>query len=175
MQRERVNHRIRVPQVVVIDEQGQQLGVMETDAARELARERGLDLVEVSPNVSPPVCKLMDYGRYLYDKKKRAQSAKSKSTHTQLKEVKYRPNTDTHDLETKTRKAAAFLGEGHKCKITVMFRGREMAHPERGRELLDRVVEMLDEVAEVELAPHMEGRFMSAILAPRKGKKKGAS
>lgn len=170
-QRERVNHRIRVPEVSVIDETGQQLGTMNTHDARDMAKERGLDLVEVSPNVTPPVCKFMDYGRFLYDKKKRVQTAKAKTQAVLLKEVKYRPNTDTHDLETKTRKAQEFLAEGNKCKITVMFRGREMAHPDRGQELVKRVVALLGEAAELELEPHMEGRFMSAILVPRKKKK----
>jgi translation initiation factor IF-3 len=159
-----------VPEVFLIDETGGQVGVTDTRAALELAVERGLDLVEVSPNASPPVCKLMDYGRYLYDRSKKAHNAKAHSRQVQLKEIKYRPNTDTHDLETKTRKAAEFLSEGHKCKITVMFRGREMAHTDRGRELLQRVTALLAEVADLELEPHMEGRFMSATLAPKKKK-----
>jgi translation initiation factor IF-3 len=173
-QRERINQRIRVPEVFVIDEAGEQLGTMDIRAALELAKERGLDLVEVSPNAEPPVCKVMDYGRHLYDKKKKASVAKAHSHQILLKEVKFRPNTDTHDLETKTRKADAFLSEGNKCKITVMFRGREMAHTERGREVLDKVTALLSEVAERELEPHMEGRFMSAILAPKKTKKKSS-
>jgi translation initiation factor IF-3 len=164
-----------VPEVLVIDEQGTQLGAMETRAAIELAKERGLDLVEVSPNADPPVCKFMDYGRHLYDKKKKASIAKAHTHQTLLKEVKFRPNTDTHDLETKTRKAVAFLSEGNKCKLTVMFRGREMAHTERGRELLAKVTAMLADVADQELEPHMEGRFMSAILAPKKSKGKTPS
>ncbi len=161
--------------MAVIDETGEQLGTMNTHDARDMAKERGLDLVEVQPHVTPPVCKFMDYGRFLYDKKKRASMAKAKAQVVQLKEVKYRPNTDTHDLETKMRKAQAFLEEGNKCKITVMFRGREMAHTDRGRELIKKVAGLLDEVAEMELEPHMEGRFMSAILVPRKGKKKASS
>ena len=148
---------------------------METRAAIDMAAERGLDLVEVSPNAEPPVCKFMDYGRHLYDKKKKASIAKAHTHQTLLKEVKFRPNTDTHDLETKARKAEAFLSDGHKCKLTVMFRGREMAHTERGRELLAKVTAMLAEVAEPELDPHMEGRFMSAILAPKKAKKASAT
>lgn len=156
----------------MIDEQGTQLGAMEIRAAIDMAGERGLDLVEVSPNADPPVCKFMDYGRHLYDKKKKASVAKAHTHQTLLKEVKFRPNTDTHDLETKTRKADAFLSDGNKCKLTVMFRGREMAHTERGRELLDKVTAMLADVAERELEPHMEGRFMSAILAPKKAKGK---
>jgi translation initiation factor IF-3 len=163
-----------VPQVFVIDEGGEQLGTMDIRAALELAQERGMDLVEVSPNAEPPVCKVMDYGRHLYDKKKKASVAKAHSHQILLKEVKFRPNTDTHDLETKTRKADAFLSEGNKCKITVMFRGREMAHVERGREVLDKVTALLSEVAERELEPHMEGRFMSAILTPKKTKKKSS-
>jgi len=159
----------------VIDEQGTQLGAMEIRAAIDMAGERGLDLVEVSPNADPPVCKFMDYGRHLYDKKKKASVAKAHTHQTLLKEVKFRPNTDTHDLETKTRKADAFLNDGNKCKLTVMFRGREMAHTERGRELLDRVTAMLADVAERELEPHMEGRFMSAILSPKKAKGKTPS
>lgn len=158
----------------MIDELGAQLGAMETRAAITLAGERGMDLVEVSPNADPPVCKFMDYGRHLYDKKKKASVAKAHTHQVLLKEVKFRPNTDTHDLETKARKAEGFLSEGHKCKLTVMFRGREMAHTERGRELLEKVNTMLAAAAELESEPHMEGRFMSAILAPKKAKGKSA-
>ena len=158
----------------MIDDEGAQLGTMDIRAALDLAQERGLDLVEVSPNADPPVCKVMDYGRHLYDKKKKAAVAKAHSHQILLKEVKFRPNTDIHDLETKTRKADAFLSEGNKCKITVMFRGREMAHTERGREVLDKVTALLSEVSERELEPHMEGRFMSAILTPKKTKKKSS-
>lgn len=161
--------------MAVIDEAGEQLGTMNTHDARDMAKERGLDLVEVQPNVTPPVCKFMDYGRFLYDKKKRASEAKAKAQVVLLKEVKFRPNTDTHDLETKMRKAQAFLEESNKCKITVMFRGREMAHTDRGRALILQVAKGLEAVAELELEPHMEGRFMSAILMPRKGKKRAAS
>ncbi len=162
----RVNFRIRVPEVRVVNEDGQQLGVMATDAARDIATRIGLDLVEISPNGKPPVCKIMDYGRYKYELKKKASSARKSQHQSQLKEVKLRPQIDEHDLEFKLNNARRFLLDGDKVKTTVMFRGREIVHSQLGRDLLDQVVERLEGVAKAESAPQMEGRTLSMILAP---------
>ena len=164
----RVNQKIRVLEVRVVNEDGQQLGVMATDAARDIASRIGLDLVEISPNGQPPVCKIMDYGRYKYELKKKASVAKKSQHQSQVKEVKLRPRIDEHDLTFKINNARRFLMEGDKVKCTVMFRGREIVHTQIGRELLIQVVERLDEVAKAETSPQMEGRTLSMILAPDK-------
>ncbi len=164
----RINFRIRVPEVRVVNEDGQQLGVMATDAARDIATRIGLDLVEISPNGKPPVCKIMDYGRYKYELKKKASSARKTQHHSQLKEVKLRPQIDEHDLTFKLNNARRFLFDGDKVKTTVMFRGREIVHSQIGRDLLDQVVERLEGVAKAESSPQMEGRTLSMILAPDK-------
>jgi len=162
----RVNERIRVPEIRVIGSDGEQLGIMSPQEAMERAREDGLDLVEVAPNSRPPVCRIMDYGRYKYEQKKKHQG-KGKTGHAAtLKEIKMRPGTDMHDLEFKLKNARKFLMEGDKVKVTVMFRGREMVHKDRGRDQLNTVVKLLEEIAKVENPPRMEGRFMSMILVP---------
>ena len=164
----RVNRRIRVPEVRVVNEDGQQLGIMATDAARDIAVRIGLDLVEISPNGKPPVCKIMDYGRYKYELKKKASSAKKTQHQSQLKEVKLRPQIDEHDLTFKLNNARRFLIDGDKVKTTVMFRGREIVHSQLGRDLLDQVIGRLEGVAKPESRPLMEGRMLSVILAPDK-------
>jgi len=159
-----VNERIRVPEIRVIGADGEQLGVMSPEDALAQAREVGLDLVEVAPNSRPPVCRIMDYGRYKYEQKKKS---KGKQGHAAtLKEVKLRPGTDMHDLEFKLNNARRFLIDGDKVKVTVMFRGREMVHRERGRDQLETVIKLLGNLAKVENPPRMEGRFMSMILVP---------
>jgi translation initiation factor IF-3 len=168
----RVNERIRVREVRVIGADSEQLGVMPPEVALEKAREVGLDLVEVAANSRPPVCRIMDYGRYKYEQKKK-RTGKNKQAHAAaLKEVKLRPGTDMHDLTFKLNNARRFLMDGDKVKVTVMFRGREMVHTNRGREQLDQVVEQLKDVAKLENRPRMEGRFMSMILARKRGLRK---
>jgi translation initiation factor IF-3 len=163
----RVNRRIRIPQVRVIDVDGTQVGVMPTPEALALAEERGLDLVEVSPKARPPVCKVMDYGKYMYQLNKRAREAKKHQHITQVKEIKMRPKIEPHDYEFKLRHAREFLGEGDKVKCTVIFRGREMVHKELGRRLMERVAGDLEEHANVETPVRSEGRSMIMILAPK--------
>ena len=162
----RVNDAIRLTPVRVIDQHGTMLGVIETDDARQYAREAGLDLVEVSPGERPPVCKIMDYGKFKYDQKKRA--TQKKQHQTQVKEVRLRPKIGDHDIEFKMKQAVKFLKEKDKVKLNVFFRGRENAHHDRGREMLLEIIEKLDEIAKVEKPPGMEGgRNMTAVLAPR--------
>jgi translation initiation factor IF-3 len=163
----RVNHRIRVPEVRVVLDDGSQLGVMPTSEALKAAEGRGLDLVEVNPKSMPPVCKILDFGRYKYEEKKRASDAKRKQTIVELKEVKLRPKTDDHDLQVKVRSARRFLESGNKVKFTVRFRGREITHPQRAQMQLDWLVEQLTDIANVEQRPQMEGRTMSAIVGPK--------
>ena len=162
----RINHRIRTPEVRVIDPEGTQLGVITIEDALERAEEFGLDLVEVAPNARPPVCKIMDFGKYKYQQKKRSAEAKKKSSRVELKEVKMRPKTDTHDVETKLRHARTFLEERNRVKFTVMFRGREMAHPEIPERMLIECAAALADVADVEQRPRMEGRNMTMLLTP---------
>lgn len=157
---------IRAPEIRVIDAEGQQLGVMTPDDAIVKAEEVGLDLVEVAPAARPPVCRIMDYGRYKYEQKKKA--GKGKGHAASLKEVKLRPRTDQHDLDFKLKNARRFLLDGDKVKVTVMYRGREMVHREIGRKQLDRVVELLGPIAVVESLPRMEGRLLSMILVPNR-------
>src|SRR5690606_22292669 len=163
----RVNHRIRVPEVRVIADDGEMLGVISTQEALRTARERGLDLVEVNPKSNPPVCKILDFGKYKYDEKKRANEAKKKQTVVELKEVKLRPKTDDHDLHVKLRAARRFIESGNKVKFTVRFRGREITHPERARMQLDWILENVEDVANMEQRPTMEGRTMSLIISPK--------
>jgi len=138
---------------------------MTVPEALEKAEEVGLDLVEVAPNAKPPVCKIMDYGKYLYEEKKKTQEAKKRQTQIQVKEIKFRPRTDDHDLETKVKHIRRFIEDGDRCKVTVFFRGREMAHKDRGQIVLDRVVEMVTDIAKVEQASRVEGRTMFLLLA----------
>lgn len=162
----RINERIRVREVRVIGADSEQLGVMSPEEALAKAREAGLDLVEVAANSKPPVCRIMDYGRYKYEQKKKRSGQQKKAHAAALKEVKLRPGTDLHDLEFKLNNARRFLMEGDKVKITVMFRGREMVHTYRGREQLEQVFEQLKPLAKLETEPRMEGRFLSMILVP---------
>lgn len=139
--------------------------------ALENAQNQGMDLVEVAPNANPPVCKVMDYGKYLYQEQKKKQEAKKKQTKVQVKEIKVRPKTDDNDLQTKVRHIRRFIANGDRCKVTVFFRGREMAHKDRGAELLQRIVEIMSDEARVEQEPRFEGRTMNLVLAPLTAKK----
>jgi translation initiation factor IF-3 len=152
----------------VIDSAGEQAGVMSLAAALEAAREEGLDLVEVAPTATPPVCRVMDFGKYLFELNKKAQTAKRKQKQVHVKEIKFRPGTDEGDYKIKLRKLVEFLQSGDKTKITLRFRGREMAHQELGTKLLARVRDDLDEFGVVEHMPHLEGRQMVMVLAPKK-------
>ena len=148
-------------------EVGEKRGVMKLEAALELAYEAGLDLVEVSPNAEPPVCKVMDYGKYKYQAQKKANEARKKQKVIEVKEIKLRPGIDTHDYDVKMRAIHKFLGEGDKVKVTLRFRGREMAHQDLGRDLLERVAEDVKDVGKIENMPKMEGRQMVMIVAPK--------
>jgi translation initiation factor IF-3 len=163
----RINHRIRVPEVRVIGPDGGMLGVMTTDEARKVAQDLGLDLVEVNPKAEPPVCKLLDFGKYKYEEKKKAREAKRKQTNVDLKEIKFRPKTDQHDFAFKVRAARRFLEAGNKVKFTVRFRGREITHPEKAQIQLDHVVRDVEDLANVEVRPIMEGRTMTLLVAPK--------
>src|SRR5262245_35700125 len=163
---QRTNRRIRAREVRVVGPAGEQLGVLTIEAALEKAQEFGMDLVEVNPMAKPPVCKIMDYGRFKYEEKKRASEAKKKQVVVHLKEVKMRPKTEEHDYEFKVRNVKRFLEEGNKARITIMFRGREITHKELGQALLDDVVKDVKDVGVIEQPPRMEGRQMFMILAP---------
>jgi len=141
---------------------------MSVSEALQAAGDRGLDLVEVSPNSTPPVCRIMDYGKYKYQASKRAAEAKKKSARVDIKEVKMRPKTEEHDFQVKLKNALRFLEGGNKVKVTVMFRGREVTHPEFGFELMKRVAEEIGDAGQVEMAPRMAGRFMTMVIAPKK-------
>jgi translation initiation factor IF-3 len=158
---------ITVPKVLVIGADGEKLGVVDTDSALAMAEEVGLDLVEVSPNVSPPVCKILDYGKLKYQEQKKASEARKRQKTVDVKEIKMRPNIDKHDYDVKMRSVTKFIGEGDKVKVTMRFRGREMAHQELGMQVLTRVREDVDEIAKVEASPKLEGRQMMMVLAPR--------
>ncbi|HTY18931.1 MAG TPA: translation initiation factor IF-3 [Myxococcota bacterium] len=164
----RINERIRAREIRVVDVDGAQLGVMTPYDAIQRAVEQGLDLVEVAPGANPPVCRIMDYGKYKYELKKKAAASKAKAHAATLKEVKLRPRTDDHDLDFKLRNARRFLVEGDKVKITLMFRGREIVHTSLGFEQLNKVKEILADIANVENSPRLEGRFMSMILVPNR-------
>ncbi len=152
----------------VIDAEGEMMGVMLTTQALTTAEEAGLDLVEVSPNAEPPVCRVMDYGKFIFEENKKRQVAKKKQKQTQVKEVKFRPGTEEGDYQVKMRNLIRFLGDGDKAKVTLRFRGREMAHQQLGMNLLKRVAADLDELAQVEQFPKMEGRQMVMVLSPKK-------
>src|SRR4029079_7433746 len=166
----RVNERIRIREVRLIDEEGEQVGIIATRDALEMARERGLDLVEVAPNAVPPVCRLMDYGKFRYEQSRKEREARKNQHVIELKEVRIRPKIDDHDLETKGRRAAKFLDAGDKVKLTVLFRGREMAHPDLGKALLDQLADQLRPHGVVEQPPRMEGRTMIMFMAPLRAK-----
>ena len=164
--RQRVNNRIRAREVLLIDEEGTRIGVIPLRDALALAEERGLDLVEVAPNVVPPVCRILDYGKFRYEQTKKEREARKHQKQAELKEVRLKPKTDDHDLEIKAKQARKFLLSGDKVKFTVRFRGREMAHPDIGREMLEQIAEDLRDVATIEQRPLMEGRALSLLLAP---------
>ena len=163
----RINEDIKAKQVRVISKDGDQLGVISIENALYKAEQAGLDLVEISPNTTPPVCKILDYGKFRYEKQKQVKINKKKQHTVQVKEIRLRPNTGDHDLTTKLMKAQKFLLNGDKLKVTVMFRGREMARRQAGIDLLDRVKEILEEVAKIDKPANMEGRRMSMILSPK--------
>jgi len=166
--RVRRNDEIDAREVRLIDSAGEQRGVMPLFEALEIAKGEALDLVEVSPNVDPPVCRIMDFGKFLFEQNKKAQSAKRKQKQVQVKEIKFRPGTDEGDYQIKLRKLTEFLEVGDKTKVTLRFRGREMAHKELGADLLARVRKDLEELAVVEQMPQLEGRQMIMVLAPKK-------
>lgn len=155
-------------EVQLIDAEGENHGTVSLDKAKEIAAEQGLDLVEISPNNNPPICKVLDFGKYKYQSQKKAAEARKKQKTQDVKEIKMRPNIDTHDYDVKMRSINKFLGEGDKVKVTLRFRGREMAHQELGMELLKRVRIDLEEVAKVEAEPKLEGRQMMMVVAPAK-------
>jgi translation initiation factor IF-3 len=166
--------------VRLIGSDGSQLGVQPLPAALQMAREADFDLVEVAPNADPPVCKIMDYERYKYEQQQKRKESKRKATQVVIKEMKFRPKIDQHDYSTKMRHVERFLGEGNKVKLTIMFRGREMAHPELGLRILERIADEVNEIAIVESAPRQDGRNMTMVLHPLKkgqppGPKAGAS
>jgi translation initiation factor IF-3 len=158
---------IRAREVRVISQEGGQLGIMTVQDAIQFAEEQGLDLVEVAPEARPPVCRVMDYGKYKYQQSKRLQQAKKKQKVISVKEIKLRPKTEEHDYQFKTQHVRRFLQDGHKTKVTVVFRGREMAHTELGRQMLDRVATDLQDIGAIEQTPRQEGRNMTMVLSPR--------
>ncbi|MEV8466326.1 translation initiation factor IF-3 [Fluviibacterium sp. DFM31] len=162
----RVNDRIRAAEIRLIGAEGENVGLTTPTRGMELAARAGLDLVEISPNATPPVCKIMDFGKFKYEQQKRESEARKKQKVIEVKEVKFRPNTDTHDYDVKMRNVFKFLENGDKVKITLRFRGREMAHQNLGRELLHRVAEDVKELGKVENMPKMEGRQMVMMIGP---------
>ncbi len=163
----RINFQIKVKEVRVISSDGEQLGILDTREAIRKADELGLDLVEVAPMAKPPVCRIMDFGKYKYELAKKAQESKKHQSVIVVKEVKLRPRTDEHDIQFKTNNIKRFLEDGHKVKVTVMFRGREMAHTTHGRAVLDRIVQDLQNEAVIESPPRMEGRNMTMLLGAK--------
>lgn len=162
-----INWGIRAQEVRVIDSDGKQAGIMPLKEAMRIAEEQGLDLVEVAPNANPPVCRVMNYGKYKYQQSKRSQEARKHQTVIQVKEVKLRPRTEEHDFQFKIKHAKRFLSEGNKVKISILFRGRELAHPEFGRDMLNRFLEEVKDLMVVEQAPRLEGRNMVMVVAPK--------
>ena len=160
----RINKRIRSKEVRVIDPDNEQLGILSIEDALEQAEQFGLDLVEVAPKAVPPVCRIMDFGKFKYQQSKRASDARKKGARVEVKEIKLRPKTDDHDLHTKLRHARRFLESNNKVKISIMFRGREISHPEIGRAMLDRSAQILKDVSEIEQTPRMEGRNNMVML-----------
>ncbi|MDH7481799.1 MAG: translation initiation factor IF-3 [Armatimonadota bacterium] len=163
----RVNERIRARECRLVDEQGNQLGIKPVHEALAIAREKGLDLIEVAPTAVPPVCKIMDYGKYKYEQGKREREARKKQRVTEVKSIKMRPGTDEHDFQVKLKHALRFLGEGNKVKIIVIFRSREITHPEFAKRALDRIAEATADIAVVEKPAAMEGRTMTMVLSPK--------
>ena len=171
-QRARINQQIQANEVRLIDVDGEQIGIVTVEEALEKANGKQLDLVEISPDAEPPVCRIMDYGKHLFEQKQKAKESRKKTRQTQLKEIKFRPGTDSGDYEVKLRNLKRFLEAGDKAKVTVRFRGREMAHQELGRDLLERVEADLADYGSVEQRPNMEGRQMIMVLSPGSKKKK---
>jgi len=171
--RTRTNERIRVREIRVIDDAGEQLGIMTPQQALVIAREQGLDLVEISPTATPPVCRIMDYGRYHYQEQKRSREARKNQKSIELKEIKFRPKVDEHDYNFKKKHIERIVAEGDKVKATVFFRGRERAHPDFGRRILERLVEDLENIAAAETQPSMQGNQMHIILSGVGSLKKG--
>ncbi|MGH9573183.1 MAG: translation initiation factor IF-3 [Candidatus Acidiferrales bacterium] len=165
----RVNERIRAREIRVIDDDGQQLGVMSLFDAMKAAREKGVDVVEISPSAVPPVCKLVDYGKFLYEQNKKAHEAKKSQKSSHIKEVKFRPSTAEHDYQVRKNQIIRFLGEGYKVKAMIFHRGREMAHQDVGRAKMTRLMADIADHAQVEFGPRMEANILLALLAPKKG------
>lgn len=171
----RINRQIRAHEVRLIDENGEQKGVMKTFDAIHMAEEAGLDLVEVSPNANPPVCKILDFGKYRYEMEKKQRDAKKNQAVIKIKEIRMQPKIDRHDLETKSKFIGEFLNEGNKVKVSIRFRGRELAHPELGKDVLDRILEILSENGvqyNLDKGAFMEGKMMSMFVSPVKNQKK---
>ncbi|HKA84008.1 MAG TPA: translation initiation factor IF-3 [Acidimicrobiales bacterium] len=162
----RINDRIRAREVRLVGPDGQQIGIVPLPEALAIAREHDLDLVEVAAQANPPVCRIMDYGKYKYEAAQKAKESRRKASNVSIKEMKYRPKISKGDFDTKTRKVERFLQDGHKVKVTLTFRGREMHHPELGRRILDDVVEAVQDLARVEIFPRVDGRNMTMVLAP---------
>ena len=162
----RTNERIRAPQVQVIDDDGKNLGTLSTQEAINIAKQKGLDLIEISPNANPPVCKIIDIGKYKYDLQKKANKAKKKQKIINLKEIKLRPVTETHDYNFKIKNAQKFLSKGDKVKFTVMFKGREMQHTNLGHKLMERIINDINTLGKVEVQPKFEGRQIIMIVQP---------
>lgn len=171
----RVNDFIRISPIRLIDENNEQIGVVDLDEAKRRAREAELDLVEVSPNSTPPVCRIMDYGKWKYSQKKKEQKARSHTKQSELKGIRLRPKIDPHDLEIKTNHAKEFLQEGHKVQFTMIFRGREMAHRDLALQQMQKISDILVKVSKIEAAPRMMGRRMTMVLAPDRGGGKPSS
>lgn len=167
-----MNQEIRIPEIRLIGANGEQIGIVSTKEALRIAEDAGMDLVEIAPQATPPVCKVINYGKFVYELQKKEKLQKKKQQVSVLKEIRLHPNTDTHDFDFKARHAANFLEEGNKVKVSVIFKGRELAYTEVGETLLKRFLERLEDVSKVEQEPKFEGRAMHAILAPQKGKKK---
>ncbi|MGQ9531660.1 MAG: translation initiation factor IF-3 [Desulfotomaculales bacterium] len=170
----RVNEEIRAREIRVVDPEGKQLGIMSAREALRLAEELQLDLVEVAPQARPPVCRLMDFGRYKYEQSKREREARKRQRTVELKEIKFRPRIEEHDFRVKLRNATRFLNDGDKVKVTIIFRGREIVHTQLGEQLMNRLASELAELATVERAPRLEGKQMVMILAPRKSERSAA-
>lgn len=163
----RLNHRIRVPEIRVIDAEGTPLGIMDTREALSMAREAGMDLVEIAPTAQPPVCKILDYGKYKYEQSKKQKEAKKKSHTVDVKGIRMRYGTEAHDLEYRVKDTIRFLEEGNKVQVTLIFRGREVSHPEIGRAQLEKLAQQVAEVGSVERPPVLEGKRMTLLLTPK--------
>ncbi|MBV8463150.1 MAG: translation initiation factor IF-3 [Acidimicrobiales bacterium] len=170
-----MNDRIRAREVRLVDPDGEQLGIKLLPEALTIARQLDLDLVEVAPGANPPVCRIMDYGKFKFDAAQRAKESRRKAVHVGMKEMKYRPKIGPGDYDTKTRQVAKFLEEGHKVKITIMFRGREVFHPELGKRILDRIADEMEGLGKPESVPRLDGRNMVMVLAPDKRAKQSAA